>query len=122
MTAPAYAAGLEAHEPRTGGQGPSTIRLAVLDTDTGFLQVLTKRLDGIGWQYRVLASAVPLDTVVAMRLNAIVVDLATLGPQGWAYLERLCATLPGLGDRRLHRPVLGRPARARAAAWAPTTG
>jgi DNA-binding response OmpR family regulator len=97
MIAPAHAAGLEAQEPRTGGQGPSTIRLAVLDTDTGFLQVLTKRLDGIGWQYRVLASAVPLDTVVAMRLNAIVVDIATLGPQGWGYLERLCATLPGLG-------------------------
>ena len=97
MIAPAHATGLEAHGPRTGGQGSSAIRLAVLDTDTGFLQVLTKRLDGIGWQYRVLASAVPLDAVVAMRLNAIVVDIATLGPQGWAYLERLCATLPGLG-------------------------
>ena len=44
-----------------------------------------------------LASAVPVDTVVAMRLNAIVIDLAVLGPQAWEYLEKLCAALPGLG-------------------------
>ena len=79
----------------TDGQPP--IRLAVLDSDTGFLQVLAKRLDGAGWQYRVLASPVPLDAMVAMRLNAVVVDLAVLGPAGWGYLEKLCARLPGLG-------------------------
>ena len=76
---------------------PSPIRLAVLDADTGFLQVLSKRLEGAGWEYRVLASPVPLDAIVAMRLNAIVLDLAVLGPQGWNYLEKLCARLPGLG-------------------------
>jgi DNA-binding response OmpR family regulator len=71
--------------------------LAVLDADTGFLQVLSKRLEGAGWQYRVLASPVPLDAVIAMRLNALVIDLAVLGPQGWNYLEKLCARMPGLG-------------------------
>jgi len=76
---------------------PSPVRIAVLDSDTGFLQVLAKRLDGAGWQHRVLASPVPLDTIVAMRLNAIVIDLAVLGPQGWNYLEKICARLPGLG-------------------------
>src|SRR2546423_301537 len=88
------AAGDEAQSAR---QGSSAIRLAVVDSDSGFLQVLTKRLEGVGWQYRVLASPVPLDTVVAMRLNAIVIDLAALGPQAWSYLERLCSMLPGLG-------------------------
>jgi len=73
------------------------VRLGVLDSDTGFLQVLSKRLEGAGWQYRVLASPVPLDAIVAMRLNAIVLDLEVLGPQGWNYLEKLCARLPGLG-------------------------
>src|SRR5947207_6752150 len=73
------------------------IRLAVLDADSGFLQVLGKRLEGAGWQHRVLGSPVPLDAIVAMRLNAIVLDLAVLGPQGWTYLERLCSMLPGLG-------------------------
>jgi DNA-binding response OmpR family regulator len=76
---------------------PASVRIAVLDSDTGFLQVLAKRLDGAGWQYRVLASPVPLDAIVAMRLNAVVIDLAVLGPQGWNYLEKLCTRLPGLG-------------------------
>src|SRR3954470_8257689 len=83
---------MEAHLPGTG-----STRLAVIDSDSGFLQVLGRRLEGIGWQHRVLATAVPVEEVVAMRLNAIVVDLALLGPRGWAYLERLCSALPGLG-------------------------
>jgi DNA-binding response OmpR family regulator len=73
------------------------IRIAVLDSDTGFLQVLANRVESAGWQYRVLASPVPLDAIVAMRLNAVVVDLAVLGPQGWNYLEKVCTRLPGLG-------------------------
>jgi DNA-binding response OmpR family regulator len=73
------------------------LRLAVIDTDSGFLQVLDKRLERLGWEHRVLASAVPVETVVAMRLSALVVDLSTLGPQGWEYLERVCSELPGLG-------------------------
>src|ERR1044071_8650573 len=73
------------------------LRLAVIDTDSGFLQVLSKRLQRVSWEPRVLAGAVPVETGVAMRLNAIVVDLAVLGPQAWDYLEKLCASLPGLG-------------------------
>jgi DNA-binding response OmpR family regulator len=72
------------------------IRLAILDADTGFLQVLTKRLGNQGWQHRVLGSPVPLDTMVSMRLNAVVIDLTVLGPQAWTYLEQLCARLPHL--------------------------
>ena len=73
------------------------VRLAILDSDSGFLQVLTKRLSTAGWQHRVLASPVPLDALVAMRLNAVVLDLTVLGPQAWNYLEKLCARLPHLG-------------------------
>src|SRR2546423_8786455 len=82
---------------RAARSGSAAIRLAVIDADSGCLQVLSKRLEGVGWQYRVLASPVPPDAVVAMRLNAIVIDLATLGPQGWDYLDRLCSSIPGLG-------------------------
>src|SRR3954464_8123405 len=78
-------------------RGGGRIRLAVLDADTGFLQVLGKRLEATGWQYRIAAGPVPLDTIVAMRLNAVVLDLAVLGPQGWSYLEKLCDRLPALG-------------------------
>jgi DNA-binding response OmpR family regulator len=81
---------------RTGAGSQPPIRLAVLDADSGFLQVLTKRLEMAGWQHRVLASPVPLDSMVAMRLNALVIDLAVLGPQAWAYLEQLCERLPHL--------------------------
>src|SRR3954449_7940632 len=84
-------------ERRTGAAGQAGIRLAVIDSDTGFLQVLGKRLEGAGWPYRVLASPVPLDAMVAMRLNAVVLDLAVLGPQGWGYLDKLCTRLPHLG-------------------------
>jgi DNA-binding response OmpR family regulator len=79
---------------------PSTsasLRIAVLDRDSGFIQVLSKRLDRLGWEHRVLASPVPTEVVVSMRLSALIVDLAVLGPQAWAWLERLCAALPELG-------------------------
>src|SRR3954471_6328557 len=82
---------------RSSAADAAPLRLAVIDTDSGFLQVLTKRLERLAWEHRVLASAVPVDTVVAMRLNAIVIDLAVLGPPAWEYLEKLCAALPGLG-------------------------
>src|SRR3954454_2927974 len=73
------------------------LRIALIDGDTGFLQVLGKRLDRLGWEYRVLASPVTVENIVAMRLGALVIDLASLGPQGWDYLERVCSALPGLG-------------------------
>ena len=75
----------------------ASLRIAVLDRDSGFIQVLSKRVDRLGWEHRVLASPVPTEAVVAMRLSALVVDLTVLGPQAWAWLERLCAALPELG-------------------------
>jgi DNA-binding response OmpR family regulator len=77
--------------------GSASLRIAVLDRDSGFIQVLSKRLDRLDWEHRVLASPVPADAVVAMRLSALVVDLAVLGPQAWTWLERLCDALPELG-------------------------
>jgi hypothetical protein len=37
---------------------PATLRVAMLDRDTGFLQVLDKRLERVGWERRVLGSSV----------------------------------------------------------------
>ena len=73
------------------------IRLAVIDVDSGFVQVLTKRLEGHGWQFRVLGSVPRVEDLVAMRLNALVVDLGMLGPDAWGFLERVCTSLPGMG-------------------------
>jgi DNA-binding response OmpR family regulator len=80
-----------------GLQGSPGLRIAVIDTDSGFLQVFGKRLERMGWEHRVLASAVPPETLVAMRLGALVVDLSVLGPQAWEYLEKVSAVLPGMG-------------------------
>ena len=32
-----------------------------------------------------------------MKLNALLVDLSVLGPQGWEFLEKVCGAIPGLG-------------------------
>jgi DNA-binding response OmpR family regulator len=80
-----------------GLQGAAGIRIAVIDTDSGFLQVFGKRLERAGWEHRVFASAVPPETLVAMRLGALVLDLSVLGPQAWDYLEKVSAVLPGMG-------------------------
>jgi DNA-binding response OmpR family regulator len=76
---------------------PETTRLAVIDTDSGFVTVLSKRLESAGWQHRVLSTPVSPDELVAMKLNAIVLDLALFGSDGWDYLERICGMLPDLG-------------------------
>jgi DNA-binding response OmpR family regulator len=73
-----------------------SLRVAISDGDTGFVQVLTKRLDRLGWEHRVLPAAVPTDRLVAMRLGALVLDLALLGPHAWEYLERVTRDLPAL--------------------------
>lgn len=72
------------------------LRLAVVDTDQAFLRVLGKRLDAAGHRYRVLAGATPVEELVAMRLDALVIDLRVLGTQAWEHLERLGREAPGL--------------------------
>jgi DNA-binding response OmpR family regulator len=72
------------------------LRLAVLDRDPGFMQVLSNRLSALGGEHRSLSAPASVDALVAMRLNAMVIDLAVLGPSGWDYLERVCSRLPGL--------------------------
>jgi DNA-binding response OmpR family regulator len=74
-----------------------TIRLAVIDDDSGFVTVLGKRIEAVGWQKRVLGSAIPPEELVAMKLHALLLDPAVLGDGAWDYLERVCGMLPDLG-------------------------
>jgi DNA-binding response OmpR family regulator len=53
-------------------------------------------VNAIGWEQRLLPGPVSPEALVAMRLNALVVDLGMVGPSGWEYLERICARLPNL--------------------------
>jgi DNA-binding response OmpR family regulator len=84
------------NETNSAAAAGGSLRVAISDGDTGFVQVLTKRLDRLGWEHRVLTGAVPVDRLVAMRLGALVLDLALLGPQAWEYLERVTRDLPAL--------------------------
>ena len=80
----------------TNTTASAALRVAVIDGDTGFVQVLTKRLDRLGWEHRVLSGPLPVDRLVAMRLGALVIDLAQLGQHAWDYLERVASELPAL--------------------------
>ncbi|MDQ6816303.1 MAG: response regulator transcription factor [Actinomycetota bacterium] len=71
------------------------LRVAIIDRDSGFMQVLAHRLEALGREHRMLASAVPVESFVAMRANALVVDLSVV-PDGWRYLEDVCGRSPGL--------------------------
>src|SRR3954463_12846269 len=73
------------------------MKVAVIDSDSGFVQVLSKRMTGMSWQFQTLASPVPADDLVAMRINCLVIDLALLGPRAWEYLEQVSERIPGLG-------------------------
>jgi DNA-binding response OmpR family regulator len=73
------------------------LRLAILDSDSGFVRVLVKRAGDLGWQYRRLEAPPRTEEFVAMRVNALVVDLGVLGHGAWEFLERVAGTLPGLG-------------------------
>jgi len=73
------------------------IRVAVMDTDSGFVRVLTKRLEGLGWSFRVLPTPPRPEDLIAMRLNAIVMDVSVIGADAWDYLDRVCTSLPNVG-------------------------
>src|ERR1041384_7298129 len=79
------------------GTTPGPARIAVLDADSGFVQVLTKRLEAGGWQERGVASPVPLGAPGALRPKRILVAPAVLGHAAWPSLEKLFARLPQLG-------------------------
>jgi DNA-binding response OmpR family regulator len=76
---------------------PGTPRLAVIDTDSGFLRVLAKRLESARWEYRIFSGPVPADELAVMKLNAVLVDLSAIEPFGWDFLERISGMMPGLG-------------------------
>jgi DNA-binding response OmpR family regulator len=63
------------------------LRLALLDRDSGFLAVLTRHLRDLAWDHREFASAVGPEALVAMDVDAIVVDLEILGAGAWRWIE-----------------------------------
>jgi DNA-binding response OmpR family regulator len=84
------------NSPSLAQRAQNRLRLAVIDRDPGFMQVLSNRLATLGVEFRAASTAVTPEALVTMRINALVIDLAIIGPGSWEYLERVCARLPGL--------------------------
>ena len=93
-----------------------TTRLAVIDTDSGFVTVLAKRAEAAGWLLRTSGGAVPPDQLVAMKLNALLVDPAVLGRRSVALPRPGLQPAAGPRRRRLHRALDRGPAGPRPAA------
>src|SRR5215213_11777698 len=74
----------------------SSLHVAIVDTDSGFVQVLTKRLEAAKASFTVARGPVLAEALVPMRANALVVDLALYGPDAWTQLEAIRVRNPGL--------------------------
>ncbi len=72
----------------------SALRVAILDCDSGFLVVLANRMGRLGWKHRVLPARVSAKTLASMQVDALIVNIAILGPQRWKWLARLCEQRP----------------------------
>lgn len=72
-------------------------RLAIVDNDTSFVQVLRNRADRLGWQAVVCDTPPSLDELLELRLSGLVTDPAVLGADPFAFIEMLGRDLPELG-------------------------
>ncbi|HZU60953.1 MAG TPA: response regulator transcription factor [Solirubrobacteraceae bacterium] len=82
---------------RAAQRSSTPLSLAIIDRDTGLIQVLGKRLAAAGWEHKVVSSPLTPQALVRLRLNALIVDISVVGPEWWVYLEEVCMRLPGLG-------------------------
>jgi DNA-binding response OmpR family regulator len=83
--------------PAASGQAAAGgLRVAMIDTDSGFVTVFAKRCEAAGWQLRRSAGEIPPHELAAAKLNALLVDPAALGERASAYLEQVYGMLPGL--------------------------
>jgi DNA-binding response OmpR family regulator len=88
---------LEQLEAGLVGQRPHGLTLAVLDRDSGFLTVLAKRVERAGWQHRLLPGRISTKALAeTVRADALILDIAVLGPRRFSWLARLCELRPDL--------------------------
>jgi len=71
-------------------------RVVAIDNDGGFLAVLENRLERLGGELRVIGRPIAVEALTGLRPSGLVLDIALFGDQGYAWLERLQATLPYL--------------------------
>ena len=77
-------------DPRMTKDASALLRVGHLDEDSGLLLVTAKHLEQLGHEHHILSSATSPEAIAAMRINALIVNLAIVGPKCWDWLERLC--------------------------------
>ena len=75
----------------------SSKQLCIIDKDIKFIRVLDKMAEAAGWQRRIFTSMPLVEELASMRLDAMMIDVGALGPQGWEFLELVCGFLPDPG-------------------------
>ena len=83
-------------EPQDDSEAPTALRVAVLDSDSGFLVVLANRMQRLGWKHRVLSPRVSAKTLSTLQADVLILDVSILGAQRWKRLGRLCQERPDL--------------------------
>jgi DNA-binding response OmpR family regulator len=71
----------------------SAVRVALIDDDSGFITVLDRRFQALGWERDVLGYAVGPDQLAALRIHALIINPVLTGLE---YIERISGSLPGL--------------------------
>ena len=71
---------------------PASVRLAVVDSDSGFVRVLSNRVGAVGWRAEILTTPPPVEELAQLRQHAVVIDPAVLGSETWPYLGQLCSS------------------------------
>jgi DNA-binding response OmpR family regulator len=75
----------------------SPLRVAIMDSDSGFLAVLSNRLVRLECKPEMLPFNARAASVARRELDVLIVDLASLGERRWDWLESLCAREPSFG-------------------------
>jgi DNA-binding response OmpR family regulator len=71
----------------------ASIRVALIDDDSGLITVLDRRFTALGWDRELIGYAAGPDQLAALRLHALVVNPALTGLE---YFEWISGALPGL--------------------------
>jgi DNA-binding response OmpR family regulator len=72
-----------------------SVRVLVLDRDSGFVTVLVKRIAQAGWQHEWFRS-VSAGKLMKVEADVVVVDISILGERRWTWLKEVCALRPDL--------------------------
>jgi DNA-binding response OmpR family regulator len=75
---------------------PDPLRLVILDSESVLIQALCDRAARRDWETHVLAHRTTRRLLARLRIHALVVNPAVLGPEPWDWIDAMASGLPGL--------------------------